>query len=115
MDHKTVPAVPRRGFLAMVGAFAGFSALRPRMAPAASWRAAGPIPQGGWDMSWLDGLKGKHRQVFDLSDLTLGLLVVRNWYDAHQTVYGLHGAPELNAVVGIGGHAFPINASDALY
>ena len=65
-------------------------------------------------MSWLDGLTGKHKQVFDLSDMEIGLVVVKNWVDAWQEVYGLKH-PEVNAVVGIGGHAFPINANDALY
>lgn len=74
-----------------------------------------PQPSGErWDMSWLDRLNGKHKQVFDLSDLELGLVVVKNWLDAHEAVYRLK-FPKVNAVVGIGGHAFPINASDALY
>jgi hypothetical protein len=76
-----------------------------------------PLPQPSgerWDMSWLDRLNGRHKQVFDLSDLELGLVVVKNWLDAHEAVYGLK-FPKVNAVVGIGGHAFPINASDALY
>jgi hypothetical protein len=114
MNERT--GIARRGFLATLGALTGWGVLRPKTASASleSGLLAAPV-QGGWDMSWLEGLKGKHRQVFDMSNLEIGLLVVRNWYDAHQTVYGLHGAPELNAVVGIGGHAFPFNASDALY
>jgi len=65
-------------------------------------------------MSWLDRLTGKHKQVFDLSNLELGLLVVKNWFDAHEAVYGLKH-PSVNAVIGIGGHAFPINAGHALW
>ena len=100
-------AVQRRSFLATLSAFAGIAALRPRIALEA---------QGAqnWDMTWLDGLTGKHRQVFDLSDMDVGLIVVKNWLDAWQDLYGLKH-PEVNAVVGIGGHAFPINATDALY
>lgn len=78
---------------------------------------AQPLVQGGdekWDMSWLDRLTGKHKQVFDLSNMELGLLVVKNWFDAHEAVYGLKH-PQVNAVIGIGGHAFPINAGDALW
>jgi hypothetical protein len=67
-----------------------------------------------WDLSWLNELRGRHRQVFDLSNMEVGLVVVRNWFDAHQTVYGLR-YPDLNAVIGIGGRAFPINAGDELY
>jgi hypothetical protein len=99
--------VPRRGFLATLSAFAGAAAITPR-------GSLHPQTAQGWDMSWLDGLTGKHKQVFDLSDMEVGLVVVKNWLDAWQEVYGLKH-PDVNAVVGIGGHAFPINASDALY
>ena len=71
-------------------------------------------PQGGWDLSFLDKLTGKHRQVFDIADLDLGLVVVKNWLDAWESVYGLKH-PDVNAVVGIAGKGFAINAGDALY
>jgi hypothetical protein len=100
-------SIERRGFLTTMSALAGFAAVRPR-APLSAQTAQ------GWDMAWLDSLTGKHKQVFDLSDMEVGLVVVRNWLDAWQEVYGLKH-PEVNAVVGIGGHAFPINANDALY
>ncbi|MEP7345205.1 MAG: twin-arginine translocation signal domain-containing protein [Gemmatimonadaceae bacterium] len=98
----------RRGFLGSVGALAGAAAIFPNVA------IASESPQGGWDMSWLDRLTGKHRQVFDFANLEIGLMVVKNWYDAWETVYALKH-PQLNAVVGIGGHAFPVNAGDELY
>ena len=98
----------RRRFLSSVGALAGAAAFLPDMARAQS------AAQGPWDMSWLDRLTGEHRQVFDLSDLEIGLVVVRNWLDAFHEVYGLEH-PQINAVVGIGGHAFPVNATDELY
>jgi len=102
----------RRGFLASVGALAGAAALLPEIA-AASAGAAGAV-SGNWDLSWLDRLKGKHRQVFDFADMDIGLVVVKNWLDAHEEVFGLR-SPQVNAVVGIGGHAFAVNAGDALY
>ena len=79
-----------------------------------------------WDLSWMDQLKGKHKQVFDLGKREVGgadvdviggdtpLRVVRNWLNAHKEVYGL-AYPDLNAVVGITSEAFPINATDALW
>lgn len=100
----------RRGFLTSVGALAGAAALLPEIGSA----QPAPAPQGGWDMTWLDRLTGGHKQVFDFSNMEVGLVVVRNWLDAWESVYGLKH-PDLNAVVGIGGHAFPVNASDALY
>ncbi len=97
----------RRGFVGTVGALAGLLTLDTSAA------AAEPKARG-WDMSWLDRLTGKHKQVFDFSDLDIGLLVVSNWLNAHEEVYGLRH-PDVNAVVGIGGHAFPVNATDAMY
>lgn len=104
----------RRGFLARAAAGLAALGVLPEVAGGSEAVRGGAAIQGGWDMSWLDGLTGKHRQVFDFSNMDVGLLVVKNWLDAHQTVYGLSGK-DLNAVVGIGGHAFPVNASDALY
>lgn len=97
-------SIPRRGFLAGLGALAAITPRFPLEAQAAQ----------GWDMSWLDQLTGKHRQVFDVADFEIGLRVVMNFMDAWQNVYGLK-APDVQAVVGIASHAFPINAGDELY
>jgi len=67
-----------------------------------------------WDMSWLDRLTGKHKQVFDFTDLERGLVVVKNWFDAHEEVLHLKH-PDVNAVVGIAARGFPVNATDQLY
>lgn len=107
MIGKWNEGLERRGFLARLGALAGVAAAG---IPGTS---AAEVAQG-WDMSWLDGLKGKHKQVFDFSNYEIGLVVVKNWYDAHETVYGLKH-PEVSAVIGIAGHGFPVNAGDALY
>lgn len=75
--------------------------------------AAGSTPESTtWDLSWLDKLKGKHKQVFDLGEMELR--VINNWLDGYQEVYQL-ADPDVNAIVGIAGKAFPINASDELY
>ena len=103
--------IERRGFLgAMMGA-----ALAPELAGVPTPPTGSPGAQvEEWDMSWLDRLTGKHRQVFDLSNVEAGLRVVKNWYEAHLEVYGLKH-PALNAVIGIAAAGFPINASDPLY
>lgn len=106
MSAPFSPRLPRRGFLARLGALAGATALFPMDLEAR------PLGQGGWDMSWLDGLTGKHKQVFDFGHPDL--MVVRNWLDAHETVYGLR-YPEVNTVVGIASNSFPVNATDAAY
>lgn len=97
----------RRRFLASVGAVAGASLL-PEVVEAAQ------APQGGWDLTFLDKLNGKHRQVFDLMDTSIALVVIKNWLEAWESVYGLKH-PEVNAIAAIAGKGFPINASDALY
>jgi len=96
----------RRGFLTSVGALAGAS-LIPDIVEAAQ------SPQG-WDLSFVDRFGGKHKQVFDLMDTNIGLVVVRNWLDAWESVYGLKN-PDVNAIVGIAGKGFPVNVSDAIY
>lgn len=96
----------RRSFLTSVGVLAGASIL-PEV-------VGGQSPQGGWDFSFLDRLNGKHRQVFDVGDLGIGLVVVKNWLDAWESVFGFK-SPDVNAIVGIAGKGFPINAGDELY
>lgn len=68
-----------------------------------------------WDLSWLFGLKGKHRQVFSVGQLAghYPMQVVTNWLNAHEEVFGLK-PPDVNAVVGIS-VSFPVNAVDALW
>jgi hypothetical protein len=97
----------RRRFLSSVGVLAGASLL-PEIVE------AGPSQQGGWDLSFFDRMTGKHKQVFDLSDLDIGLVVMKNWLDAWESVYGLKH-PDVNAIGGIAGKGFPINAGDGLY
>lgn len=115
MPEESAARFERRGFLASLGVMTGVAALRPRRAVGAEISSDEGTPSSGeWDLSWLNQLRGKHRQVFDLSNMEIGLLVVRNWFDAHEKVFGLR-FPGVNAVIGIGGRAFPINASDELY
>ena len=47
-------------------------------------------------------------------DTTIALVVIKNWLDAWEQVYGLKH-PEVNAIAAIAGKGFAINASDALY
>lgn len=114
MPHRS-----RRDFLTSVGAMAGAAAI-PSIAGAATPEPSAPndgppmAAQERWDMSWLDRIQGKHKQVFDIANWDTGLSTVRNWYDAHEKVYQLRH-PQLSAVVGIATQAFPINASDAMW
>lgn len=114
MSHKT----PRRSFIAALGGLAAGAFLK----DAAIANAAVTSPQqknGKWDFSWLDSLKGKHRQFFDFGSRDLGtgrnpLRIPRNYMDAHNMVYGIADS-DLNTIVGIAGSAFAMNASDRLW
>ena len=96
----------RREFLASAGAMAGVSLL-PTIA------GAEQAPQG-WDLSFIDRFTGKHKQVFDIMDTGLALAVIKNWLNSWESVFGLKH-PDVNAIAGIAGKGFVINASDALY
>lgn len=80
------------------------------------FRSASPPSTGPWDLSWLDSLTGRHRQIFDIGSVERGnpLHAVANWYKAHHEVFALEPS-DLSAVVGIAFRAFPLNASDALW
>jgi hypothetical protein len=110
----------RRSFLGALAALSGTALLRKASAapaPAPLDQTRTPVVGATWDLSWLDDLHGKHRQVFDLGTLDERgslLRVVANYLDAHREVYGL-SFPDVNTVVGIAYSAFPINAGDALW
>lgn len=95
------------------------------LTPAGLARAEEKEPAAtGWDFSWMETLKGKHKQVFDFGSMELSdrdivagespLRVPRNWLNAHKEVYGLV-PPAVNTVIGITRTAFPMNASDAIW
>lgn len=110
-----MPPHSRRVFLTSVSAMAGAAAI-PSLAAAADADASLPAmtAQETWDMTWLDRIHGRHKQVFDIANVETALIVVRNWFDGHEKVHRLRH-PDLTAVVGIATHGFPINASDPLW
>ncbi len=99
--------VPRRSFLTALASLSGVALTRPALALPVS---------DTWDLSWLDQLKGRHKQVFAIGSLhdRLPLHVVVNYLDAHREVFGL-SYPDINTVVGIARQGFPINMQDALW
>ena len=107
----------RRSFISTVASLTGLAAVRlsagqqPRDQPAAA--------SGGFDMTWLDQMKGKHKQLYDLGGLDLAaeprpLRFARNFLDTFRDVYHFE-YPDINTAVGISGPAFPMNASDRLW
>jgi len=99
--------VPRRSFLTALASLSGVALTRPALALPVS---------DTWDLSWLDQLKGRHKQVFAIGNLhdRFPLHVVVNYLDAHREVFGL-SYPDINTVVGIARQGFPINIQDALW
>lgn len=115
-EHRVLerPA-PRRKFLAALAAAAGATVVG-IVVPRRRMEAA-EAPSGTWDLAWLDELKGKHRQVFEvgkLEDVPGPLHVVANYLDAWRDAYELE-YPDINTVLSIAGSGFPINAGDAIW
>jgi intracellular sulfur oxidation DsrE/DsrF family protein len=108
----------RRAFLGRAAATAA-AAAGLGVAPASLLAAAAPAPPAGAakpDDAWLDGLKGKHRQIFDMPQPAGGLpmIHVRNFLDTYKSAYGL-GYPDVNAVVGLYGFTVPLALTDELW
>jgi hypothetical protein len=107
----------RRSFISTVASFVGLAAARVSADQQPSGRPA--AVSGGFDMAWLDQMKGKHKQLYDLGGLELAvdprpLRFTRNFLDTFRDVYHLE-SPDINTAVGISGPAFPMNASDRLW
>jgi len=113
----TGPRQSRRSFMSVLTSLAGVTAIQ-----AGNSRAAAQVPTGSapnWDLRWMDDLKGQHKEVFDMADSDPAaepppLRLPRNYLDGFRDVYKLE-FPEVRTIVGISGHAFPINASDRLW
>ena len=105
----------RRSFFTTLASVAGLAALRPGDAAA----QGAPPSAGPFDMAWLEQMKGKHKQLYDLGGISLAeeprpLRFCRNFLDTFRDVYKLEH-PGVNTAVGISGPAFPMNATDRLW
>ena len=97
---------------------AGVAAIDVAASPAAA-QSSSAAASPAWDLEWMDDLKAKHKQVFDLGEVNLvadprPLRFPRNYLDAFHDVFALD-FPEVKTIVGISGTAFGINASDRLW
>jgi hypothetical protein len=107
----------RRRFVSAVASLASLAAAR--LSEAGQGGAPPRGTAGEFDMGWLDQLKGKHKQLYDLGSLQLSveprpLRFGRNFLDTFRDVYHLE-YPDVNTAVGISGPAFPMNATDRLW
>ena len=107
----------RRSFMSALTSLAGVAAIDVAASPAAAQSSSAAAP--AWDLKWMEDLKAKHKQVFDLGEVNLAaaarpLRFPRNYLDTFQEAFGL-AFPEVRTIVGISGPAFGINASDRLW
>jgi hypothetical protein len=108
----------RRSFFSAVASLTGLAVARlsAGQQPAAQTAAR---RANEFDMAWLNQVKGRHKQLYDLGSLELSveprpLRFTRNFLDTFRDVDHLE-YPDINTAVGISGPAFPMNASDRLW
>ena len=108
----------RRSFISVVASLAGVAAVQSSGSEAFA-QSSLPLVVGPFDMTWLDQMKGQHKQLYDLgsqefSEDPRALRYCRNFLDTFRDTYKLE-SPNINTAVGISGPAFPMNASDRLW
>ncbi len=108
----------RRSFVSAVASLTGLAVARLSAGQQPAGQPAA-VSAAGFDMAWLEQLKGKHRQLYDLGGHELSvdprpLRFTRNFLDTFRDVYHLE-YPDINTAIGISGPAFPMNASDRLW
>jgi hypothetical protein len=116
-EHLMSSLHGRRSFVTAVASLTGLAVARVSGQQPAS--QAGAVSAAGFDMAWLEQLKGRHRQVYDLGSHELSadprpLRYCRNFLDTFRDVYHLE-YPDINTAIGISGPAFAMNASDRLW
>ncbi|HEU5186758.1 MAG TPA: hypothetical protein VFU01_19450 [Gemmatimonadaceae bacterium] len=109
---ETIYNVPRRQFLAGLAA-AGAGVLAPAAALASGIEDRFRVPP---DETWLDGLKGKYKQVFDMPNPNagLGLIHIRNYLKAWKDNYNLEH-PQINAVGTLYYMTIPLGLTDPMW
>ena len=113
MSDSTPHPTSRRDFLGRAATAAAAAAAGLASTPATLLaEQAAPPP----DDSWLTGLKGKHRQIFDMPQPAGGLpmIHVRNYLDTYASAYGLRH-PDVNAVAGLYFMTVPLALTDPMW
>ena len=105
----------RRSFLTVLASMTSLAAFGARDA---AGQNASPSA-GPFDMAWLEQVKGKHKQLYDLGSFDLGadnrpLRFCKNFLDTFHDVYKLE-YPGINTAVGISGPAIAMNMADRVW
>lgn len=98
------------GVALAVGACATSATQAPAVTP-------GPVAKDGpFDNGWLDQLTARHKQIFDIGSYQEGggLFYAKNFFNAHRDAYNTV-YPEVQAVLGIHGNAYPLVFGDAVW
>ena len=103
----------RRSFLSVLASLAGLSVAAEAQGP------AGGAASAKFDLSWLDQMTGRYKQLYDFGSADFAedprvLRFPRNFMDTIRDEFHLE-SPEVNTAVGISNVAFPVNASDRLW
>ena len=78
--------------------------------------ASAAVPSAKPDESWLQGVKGNHAQIFDMSQPQGGfaLIKVSNYLDTYKAAYDL-AFPKVVAIVSLWGATTPLGFNDAMW
>ena len=109
LNSTSASTTDRRGFLSAVAALSAGAALGPDV-PARSLLADSASD------AWLDRLKGKHRQLFDVPDPDGGTILrhVRNYLDTWQEAYGV-GERDVSVIVTLYARTTPLGLQDTMW
>lgn len=108
---------PRRGFLThLAAAGAAVGATLHGRSLASQTPAPAPQPTPGWDLSWVDRLTARHRQVFDAPEVVDGVVLhqASAWLQGYTDVYDTKDG-DANAVLVIRHFAVPMVMNDATW
>ena len=126
MRHPSADVTPRSSFLGLLAgglaALAGGGLLARDLAAQGAAQTAAPAAtpraptSAAWDMSWVERVKGAHRQVFDAPEIAdaVALHQARTWMNDFAEVYGVKDA-DTSAVLVIRHAAIPMVLNDALW
>jgi len=116
MHNDTPDAAPRRDFLSRLAAGTvalAATSLIPERAEALADSVAAP---GAWDETWLDKIKGKHRQMYDATEINQGfpLAWARVFIMSNMEAYKLPES-EITAVVVCRHSGIPFVFQDSIW